>query len=91
MTTAIKNGYPYEKALFIYNAVISHMGQWSTNGTAKLPTPETPDQKALHLADYLASRKDINMEFGEEYFDEEDAVFDDTSTVTTCEKEKESV
>jgi len=91
MTTTIKNGYPYEKALFICNAVISHMGQWNTNGTAKLPTPETPDQKVLHLADYLASRKDINMEFREEYFDEEDAVFDDTSTVTTCEKEKESV
>ena len=91
MTTAIKNGYPYEKALFIYNAVISHMGQWNTNGTAKLPTPETPDQKVLHLADYLASRKDINMEFGEEYFDEEDNVFDNTSMVTTCEKEKESV
>ena len=66
------------------------MGQWNTNSTAKLPTPETQDQKVLHLADYLASRKDINMEFGEEYFDE-DAVFNDTSTVTTCEKEKESV
>ena len=43
------------------------MGQWNTskNEPGKLPTPETPAQKALHLADYLASRKDINMEVEE--------------------------
>lgn len=71
MTEAITNSYSYEKALFIYNAVIAHMGQWNTNVTGELPTPKTPDQKVLHLADYLASRKDINMEFDEVYFDEE--------------------
>ena len=88
MTTAINNGYPYEKALFIYNAVISHMGQWNTKGDVILPTPKTPDQKILHLADYLASRRDINMVLGEEYFDDK---VDDESTITTDEKEKESV
>lgn len=62
MTVAITNSYSYEKALFIYNAVIAHMGQWNTNVTGELPTPKTPDQKVLHLADYLASRKDINIE-----------------------------
>lgn len=83
MTTAIKNAYPYEKALFIYNAVISHMGQWNTNGSSELPVPKTQDQKILHLADFLASRKDINLEFDEVYFD-------DTSADATCENEKES-
>lgn len=71
MTVAITNSYSYEKALFIYNAVIAHMGQWNTNVTGNLPTPKTPDQKVLHLADYLASRKDINMELDEVYFDKE--------------------
>lgn len=72
MDVAITNGFPYVQALFIYNAVISHMGQWNTNKNeeGRLPVPYSPDQKVLHLADYLASRKDINMELGEEYFDE---------------------
>lgn len=43
---------------FICKAVESHMGQWN-RGT--LPLPETTAQKALHLADYLASRKGIEM------------------------------
>jgi hypothetical protein len=59
------------------------MGQWNTNGSSELPVPKTPDQKILHLADFLASRKDINLEFDEVYFD-------DTSADTTCENEKES-
>ena len=85
MTTAIKNGFPYEKALFICNVVISHMGQWNTgkNGEGMLPVPSDEGQRVLHLADYLASRKDINMDFGEEYFTELD------SAVAADEKEKE--
>ena len=64
MTVAIECGYPYEKAIFIYDAVIAHMGQWNTNKNevgSKLPTPVSPGQRILHLADYLASRKDINI------------------------------
>ena len=90
MSIAINYGYSYEKALLIYNAVISHMGQWNTSKQegGMLPVPKTPDQKVLHLADYLASRKDINLEFDEVYFDDK---VDDESTITTDEKEKESV
>ena len=67
MTQSVLMGFDYNDALFISSAIISHMGQWNTskNGPGKLPTPETPAQKALHLADYLASRKDINMEVEE--------------------------
>ena len=102
MTTAIENEYPYEKALFIYDAVIAHMGQWNKNKneSGMLPTPTTMSQKVLHLADYLASRKDINMTLEED--DEKPGptvgtvepakeVDDETPTVTTYEKEKESV
>ncbi len=43
----------------------SHMGQWNTDKRSKvvLPLPETKYQKLLHLADYLASRKDIEVLF----------------------------
>jgi hypothetical protein len=56
-------GLNYDDAKFIYDAVASHMGQWNINkhGDGKLPLPQEPHQKILHLADYLASRKDINM------------------------------
>ena len=87
MTIAIEFGYPYEKALFIYDAVIAHMGQWNTNknnGCSKLPTPTTVSQKVLHLADYLASRKDINMTLEEDYEKPD-------SPVETAEPAKEAV
>jgi hypothetical protein len=86
MTTAIENEYPYEKALFIYDAVIAHMGQWNKNKneSGMLPTPTTMSQKVLHLADYLASRKDINMTLEED--DEKPG-----QTVETVEPAKEAV
>lgn len=87
MDVAITNGFPYRYALFIYNAVISHMGQWNTNANSVLPLPSTQDQKVLHLADYLASRKDINMNFGEEYFDEPEDQSSDGSDCETQNKE----
>lgn len=63
ITTSIINGFNYEWATYIANAVISHMGQWNTNKNEEgtLPLPVSPAQKVLNLADYLASRKDINM------------------------------
>lgn len=86
MSIAIESEYPYEKALFIYDTVISHMGQWNTNKneSGKLPEPVTVSQKVLHLADYLASRKDINMTLEE---DDEKA----DSPVETVEPAKEVV
>ena len=69
---ASKFGLSYDDAKYIADVITSHMGQWNTSKYEKgvLPTPQTPQQKLLHMADYLASRKDINMELGEEYFDE---------------------
>ena len=72
ITTSIINGFNYEWAKFIADVIISHMGQWNTNKNedGTLPLPVTPAQRVLNLADYLASRKDINMTIMED--DEKD-------------------
>lgn len=55
-----------EELKFIALATGSHMGQWNTNKhepNVVLPKPKTEMQKIVHLADYLASRKDIDVSF----------------------------
>ena len=63
---AYKGQYLNEEELeYIASAVRGHMGQWNTDkrSSVVLPKPETEMQKMVHLADYLASRKDIEMQF----------------------------
>ena len=46
--------------------VLTHMGQWNTDfktGKEIMPKPKTRFQKFVHLCDYLASRKYVEMEF----------------------------
>lgn len=45
----------------ICDMVASHMGQWNTNKYSPLvlPMPQTPQQKFVHLCDFIASRKFI--------------------------------
>lgn len=45
----------------ICDTVASHMGQWNTNKYSPLilPMPQTPQQKFVHLCDFIASRKFI--------------------------------
>lgn len=60
------NGLSEEERKYCSMAISSHMGQWNTdkrNPGTILPKPETDAQIILHLADYLASRKDIEMKF----------------------------
>ena len=49
----------------IRNCIYSHSGQWTTNKRSEvvLPTPVTEEQELVHLSDYIASRKDIEMLF----------------------------
>ena len=50
----------------ICHAIISHMGAFNTdkrNPDIVLPKPDDKYQIILHLADYLASRKDIELKF----------------------------
>ena len=62
MDKSYKYEFPYDDAIFVANAVTSHMGKLNSQGNTVLPLPETPAQMVLHLADYLVSRKDVNME-----------------------------
>ena len=44
----------------------SHMGEWTYDSYQKkevLPKPRTAEQRFVHMCDYLASRKFINIEF----------------------------
>lgn len=63
MENALHFGFDYNDAKFISDAIMSHMGQWTTSKYSEgtLPKPETKYQQLLHLADFLASRKDINV------------------------------
>ena len=55
----------HEEIEFIAHCIESHMGQWSTDRKSNtvLPKPLDVYQHFVHLADYLASRKDLTMAF----------------------------
>ncbi|CUX42844.1 hypothetical protein BN3590_01383 [Clostridium sp. C105KSO15] len=59
---------PQSENLNIPTTIESHMGIWNTDKKSPvvLPLPKNKYQKMVHLADYLASRKDIELVF-EEY------------------------
>ena len=52
---------------FVCGCIESHMGRWNTSEYSDivLPIPKTPEQKFVHMCDYLASRKVIRLEFDE--------------------------
>lgn len=58
-------GLSHEEIELVATTIESHMGQWNTDKRSKtiLPKPENKYQKLVHLADYLASRKDIEVLF----------------------------
>ena len=58
---------PDEELLIIAKAIETHMGQWTTSNYSDivLGEPKNKFQKMLHWADYLASRKDIEIKFEE--------------------------
>ena len=48
--------------------ISSHMGKWNTNEYNPgivLPVPKTMEEKFVHMCDYLASRKSIELRFDE--------------------------
>ena len=57
----------HEDIEFIAHCIESHMGQWNTDRKSQmvLPKPMNEYQYFVHLADYLASRKDLTMAFDE--------------------------
>ena len=55
----------HDELEFMAHCIESHMGQWSTDrkSSVVLPKPMDEYQYFVHLADYLASRKDLTMAF----------------------------
>lgn len=55
----------HDELEFMAHCIESHMGQWSTDrkSSVVLPKPIDEYQRFVHLADYLASRKDLTMAF----------------------------
>lgn len=58
-----------EQMNLLYDCIATHMGQWNTARYSKvvLPTPKTKYQKFVHLCDYLASRKFLEVNFDKIY------------------------
>ena len=50
---------------FICSAIASHMGEWNRdkNGVEVLPLPKNKYQKFVHMCDFLASRKCLEVKF----------------------------
>ncbi len=50
---------------FLCECISSHMGRFNTSEYSDviLPIPKTPEQKFVHMCDYLASRKVIDVHF----------------------------
>lgn len=63
--TVLDNLIPDTDRELIASGIESHMGEWTTNKKSKivLPNPKTKIQKFVHMCDYLASRKDIEVIF----------------------------
>lgn len=58
-----------EERNLVRNCIASHMGQWNTNDYSKfvLPKPITKYERFVHMCDYLASRKFLNVNFDENH------------------------
>lgn len=56
---------PDDELDYIALSCESHMGQFNTDkrSKAELPLPKTKAQQIVHLSDYLASRKDLEVSF----------------------------
>lgn len=54
-----------EDIKFVCDCISSHMGRFNTSDYSDviLPLPKTPEQKFVHMCDYLASRKVIDVKF----------------------------
>lgn len=86
MLQAAKNSFDFDLAKSIADIISTHMGQWNKTVRCKglLPLPETESQKLLHLADYIASRQDINIDLPapEDYDEPIDLEIDDPEPST---------
>lgn len=52
---------------FLYHVISSHMGPWNTNNYSNvvLPKPQSTHQRFVHMCDFLASKKFLDVKFDE--------------------------
>lgn len=84
-TSEIFNGVlTAEDRKVIASAISSHMGQWNETKRSKvvLNKPETEIQRFVHMCDYLASRKDIEVLFDDVSATERELVDINTYSIT---------
>ena len=63
---------PAEQIDFLCGCIASHMGEFCTDYRTKkqiLPKPKTAAQKFVHQCDLLASRRWLNVDFGDDYYE----------------------
>ena len=67
---------PDEELDYIADCCASHMGQFNTDTRSKtiLPLPVKNEQILVHLSDYLASRKDVEVLFNDEIYELADSL-----------------
>ncbi len=60
-----KTTFTDEEIEFLSNVISSHMGQWNTNpySDVVLPVPHNKYQRFVHMCDFLASRKFLDIKF----------------------------
>lgn len=60
-----KTEFTDKEVQFITHVISSHMGPWTTNSYSNvvLPKPESKFQRFVHMCDYLASRKFLDVKF----------------------------
>lgn len=71
-SSELKDMLPEAQIDFLCGCIASHMGQWNTDYKTRraiLPVPKTAAQKFVHQADYLASRKYLVFDFGDDYYE----------------------
>ena len=63
-----KTEFTDKEIQFITHVISSHMGPWNTNSYSNviLPKPESKFQRFVHMCDYLASRKFLNVKFDDD-------------------------
>ena len=74
----------HEELDLVADTISKHMGQWNTDKKTniELPKPNNKFARMVHVADYLASRKCLTMDFSDYTMIQEIVEFDENYTLT---------
>ena len=74
----------HEEIELVADTISKHMGQWNTDKKTniELPKPNNKFARMVHVADYLASRKCLTMDFSDYTMIQETLEFDENYTLT---------